>query len=188
MVAHGARSLVLVSRHTPESQVQERLDRLRDQGAQVFTFAVDVADRPALSTLLANLEDVAPRLCGTIHAAGALADAVLLNQDWAKYEGVFRAKLYGAWNLHILTQRYVLDHFILFSSIAAVMGPPGQSNYAAANAFLDSLAHYRRIQGFPAQSINWGAWSEIGMAATKNTDQRYEGLGIRSFTPEQGLD
>src|SRR2546426_5588911 len=71
--------------------------------------------------------------------------------------------------------------------MAAVMGPPGQSNYAAANAFLDILAHYRRIQGLPAQSINWGAWSEIGMAATKRTDQSY-GLGIRSFTPEQGLD
>ena len=187
MVAHGARSLGLVSRRSPDSQLQERLDRLRDQGAQVFTFMVDVTDCAALATLLANLEETAPRLCGVIHAAGVLADAVLLNQDWAKYEAVFRAKVYGAWNLHILTQRYVLDHFILFSSIAAVMGSPGQSNYAAANAFLDSLAHYRRAQGLPAQSINWGAWSEIGMAAMMRADQRYA-FGIRSFTPEQGLD
>src|SRR5205807_1230702 len=158
MVAHGARSLVLVSRRSPDSQLQERLDRLRDQGAQVFTFAVDVADRAALVTLLANLEETAPRLCGVIHAAGVLADAVLLNQDWAKYETVFRAKVYGAWNLHRLTQHYVLEHFILFSSMSAIMGPPGQSNHAAGNTFLDSLAHFRRNQGLPALSINWGAW------------------------------
>ena len=93
----------------------------------------------------------------------------------------------GAWNLHMLTQDYVLEHFILFSLMAAVIGSPGQSNYAAANAFLDSLAHYRRSQGLPAQSINWGAWSEIGMAAATGTDQHI-GFGIKSFTPEQGME
>ena len=187
MVARGARSLVLVSRRTPDSQVQERLDHLKAQGGQVLTFAADVADQAALSAILTHLEETALPLCGVIHAAGVLADAVLLNQDWAKYEAVFRAKVYGAWNLHVLTQRYVLEHFILFSSMAAVIGPPGQSNHAAANAFLDSLAHYRRNQGLPAQSINWGVWSEVGMAAAKGVDQHYQ-FGINSFTPAQGLE
>ncbi|HEX9332931.1 MAG TPA: beta-ketoacyl synthase N-terminal-like domain-containing protein, partial [Anaerolineales bacterium] len=134
-----------------------------------------------------TLEDLASPLCGVIHAAGVLADAVLLNQDWEKYETVFRAKVYGAWNLHRLTQHYALEHFILFSSISAIMGPPSQSNYAAANTFLDSLAHFRRSQGLPALSINWGAWSQIGMAATKGAHQNY-GFGIKSFAPEQGLE
>src|SRR5882724_2714112 len=105
MVARGARSLALISRRAPDSQVQERLDRLKVREVQVFTFAADIADQAALATVLVHLGQTALRVCGVIHAAGVLADAVLLNQDWAKYEVVIRAKVYGAWNLHVLTQR-----------------------------------------------------------------------------------
>ena len=96
-------------------------------------------------------------------------------------------KVQGAWHLHNLTQNQPLDFFILFSSAAALLGSPGQSNYGAANAFLDALAHYRRAQGLPGLSINWGIWSDIGVAAKRQVSERMKMKGVDMIAPEQGL-
>jgi acyl carrier protein len=93
----------------------------------------------------------------------------------------------GAWYLHALTKNMPLDFFVLFSSVASLLGSPGQGNHAVANAFLDALAHHRRAQGLPALSLNWGAWSEIGAAAQRNIDERITLQGMGSFSPLQGL-
>jgi acyl carrier protein len=96
-------------------------------------------------------------------------------------------KVLGAWHLHAATLDEPLDFFIMFSSAASLIGSPGQSNYVAANAFLDALAHERRRSGLAALSINWGPWSEIGLAARPDRGGRLADQGFASITPEQGL-
>ena len=96
------------------------------------------------------------------------------------------AKIAGAWNLHALTREMPLDFFVLYSSISAILGAPGQANHAAANAFMDALAHHRRASGLPALSINWGVWSEVGAAAERNVDAR-AGTRHRRFLAATGL-
>jgi hypothetical protein len=126
-------------------------------------------------------------LKGVIHCAAVLEDGVLANQDWTRFARVMAPKADGAWLLHALTRDKELDFFVMFSSIASVFGSRGQGNYTAANSFLDALAHYRRVQGFPALSVNWGAWMKVGLAARGHVDERLTGMGVGAFSPEEGL-
>jgi acyl carrier protein/short-subunit dehydrogenase len=128
------------------------------------------------------IEQQLPPLKGIIHTAGVLEDASLSKQTWEKFERVFSPKILGAWNLHLLSQEVDLDWFINFSSMASVLGSSGQSNYASANAFLDSLAHYRQAQGLPALTINWGPWAEGGMAENLG-EKAKKRLIKQGFTP-----
>ncbi|NER53003.1 MAG: KR domain-containing protein, partial [Symploca sp. SIO1A3] len=106
-----------------------------------------------------------PPLRGVINAAGTLDDGIILQQSWERYWSVMQPKVVGTWNLHSLTQTQHLDFFVCFSSAAALLGSPGQSNYAAANAFMDTLMHVRRAEGLPGLSVNWGSWANEGMSA-----------------------
>ena len=181
LVKRGARHLLLLSRRGPSAVAEETIIRLRAAGAHITTASVDVTDGAALETILRRIPAEAP-LKGILHAAGVLHDRSLLNQTFASFVEVARPKWLGAWNLHALTQGLPLDFFVLFSSAAALIGMPGQSNYAAANAMLDALAEYRRSQGLPALSIAWGPWSGAGMAATLHP----ENSGLGWITPEEG--
>jgi acyl carrier protein len=100
---------------------------------------------------------------------------------------VLEPKVLGAWNLHVRTAGRQLDFFALFSSAASILGSPGQANYAAANAFLDALAQHRRARNLPAVSINWGPWSEIGMAVRESRETRLSSTGMGSIEPTVGL-
>ncbi len=117
---------------------------------------------------------------------GCSTTALIADLDRAKFDRVFAPEVAGAWNLHQATLDLDLDFFVLFSSVAAVIGNLGQANYAAANAFLDGLALHRRRSGLAATSINWGPWAEAGMAAELDTD-RFAAQGIRALAPAQGL-
>jgi acyl transferase domain-containing protein/acyl carrier protein len=174
LVERGARHLVLVGRRGLPAEATD-LDEatrhrltavaaLKEQGATVHVLAVDVSDREALAEALRVLDDMPP-LRGVFHTAGTLDDGVLLNQSRERLAQVFAAKVKGAQHLDELTGSQPLEHFVLFSSVAAVLGSAGQAPYAAANAFLDGLAQRRRSQGLPGLSINWGPWAEAGMAA-----------------------
>jgi myxalamid-type polyketide synthase MxaC len=182
LVDRGARHLVLVGRSGASSpEAAGRVARLRERGADVLAAAADVADRAALSAVLANAAERMPPLRGVIHAAGVIDDALVVDQTLDRLEAVARPKVIGAWNLHALTAELGLDLFVLYSSAASLLGSPGQSGYAAANAFMDALAHHRRALGLPALSINWGPFAGAGLAAAAARARRFEARGVRSF-------
>ena len=121
------------------------------------------------------------------HAAGVLDDGILLEQTPERFERVMAPKVHGAWNLYRHTRDQKLDYFVLFSSIASLIGSPGQANYAAANAFLDGLVHYLHAEGAAGLSINWGAWARIGLAAREARQARLSSCGMRPISPDAGI-
>jgi acyl carrier protein len=114
---------------------------------------------------------------------------MLEQQTWSRFADVMAPKVLGAWNLHRLTLSSELDFFVLFSAAATLIGSPGQGNYAAANAFMDGLAHHRKAKGLPALSIDWGAWAEAGMAArlAKKHAERWARRGLRLIQLNEGM-
>ncbi|OZH51692.1 hypothetical protein AFK68_29280 [Hydrocoleum sp. CS-953] len=109
--------------------------------------------------------------------------------SWEQFTKVTAPKVAGTWNLHKLTKDIPLDFFVCFSSLVSMLGSPGQSNYAAANAFMDAVAQYRQNLGLPGVSINWGPWANIGLAARMGAQQqsRIESQGLQGIQSEQGL-
>ncbi len=190
MVAQGAKHLVLMSRHLPNPEVQSLIDQWSQTGVQVQVAQGDVSSELDLQQIMAKIERSMPPLKGIVHTAGVLDDGMLIQQNWQRFENVLAAKVWGSWNLHQQTQSLNLDFCIYYSSTASLLGSPGQGNYAAANAFMDGLAHYRQQHTQPAISINWGPWSEVGMAA-RLKDQAQSRLalgGMGSINRNQGLE
>src|SRR5581483_10189648 len=132
LAAHGARHLALLGRRGPGADASDALRALEQAGVRVVALRGDVADAAFLRAALAELGRSMPPLRGVFHAAGVLDDAPLLRQDWPAFERVMAAKVQGAWDLHTLTRDLPLEHFVLFSSVTALLGTPGQGNYAAA--------------------------------------------------------
>lgn len=189
MVDRGVRHLVLTGRREVSACVSEAIAQMERLGAKVVVAQADVAEWEDMARTLEQIKTSMPTLRGIIHAAGILDDGILLKQNWERFAKVMAPKVKGAWNLHRLTQDLPLDFFVSFSSISSLLGSPGQGNYAAANAFMDALAHYRRALGLPGLSINWGPWSDTGMAASLGGPDRdrLAAQGIESIPLEQGL-
>jgi acyl transferase domain-containing protein/acyl carrier protein len=187
LIARGARHLALVGRSDAD---QEFLDSLRKLGAEPHFYQADVADISAMATVIEQIETHQTPLAGVFHLAGMLEDGLLASQNWLHWKQVLAPKVTGAWNLHQLTKTKNLSVFVNFSSLASILGPAGQSNYAAANAFLDALAKHRCGVGLAGLSVNWGPWAEVGMAAQLNADQqaRMESLGVGRISTRNALD
>jgi tyrocidine synthetase-3 len=203
MVKQGARRLILMGRtELPPRAVWdkafERGDRLAQQigiireleamGASIHLAVVDVADEEQLKNFIASFrEEGWPPIRGVVHGAGTVDDQLLTACDVDSFKKVLRPKVQGAWQLHHQLKDVTLDFFIVFSSISTVVSSPRLGSYAAANAFLDALMHYRSNLKLPALSINWGPWAEIGMAARFNILSSTTSMGINPLLPMDGL-
>src|SRR6202023_1160548 len=160
VAGRGVRHLVLVSRRGPDAPgAQELAAELGTAGAEVQVVACDAADREALAKVIADIPVQHP-LSAVIHAAGVLDDAVVTSLTPERIDAVLRAKVNAAWNLHELTRDLNVSAFVMFSSMAGLVGSSGQANYAAANSFLDALAAHRRAHRLPAVSLAWGLWDQ----------------------------
>ncbi len=188
---HGVSRLVLASRQGPAAPHAADLEaELRELGADVTIAACDVSNRGELAALISTIPADAP-LTGVIHAAGVLDDAVVGSLAPEQLERVLAPKLDGALHLHELTAHLDLDLFVLFSSITATVGTPGQANYAAANAFLDALAAHRNSRGLAGLAIAWGLWeqeSEMTRGLADVDRARMLRSGIASMSAAQGLE
>jgi acyl transferase domain-containing protein/NADPH:quinone reductase-like Zn-dependent oxidoreductase/acyl carrier protein len=157
---YGVGHVVLVSRSGADGEgVAELLDQLTGAGAEVSVVACDVGDRDAVADVIAALPNQYP-LKGVFHAAGVIDDGLIASLTPGRVDTVLRSKVDGAWNLHELTRNMDLSAFVMFSSMAGIVGSPGQGNYAAANNFLDGLAAHRRAQGLAGLSVAWGLWEQ----------------------------
>jgi acyl transferase domain-containing protein/acyl carrier protein len=184
MVQHGARHLVLMGRSQPSEEAARTLRELEARGVRVHLARADVGSAASLREALDTVSRELPPLRGIIHASGQPDETLIRQQTWADFERVFASKAAGAWNLHHLTRDLPLDFFVLFSSVAGTLGFGGMGSYAAANAYLDALAGYRRQRGLPALSIGWGLWDHgLGEDRAKRSDR----LGLRAFPVDEGL-
>jgi len=187
LAEQGAGRVVAIGRRAPTPENAAALAALAANGTTIVTEQLDVTDAAALRALLQRLRADGPPLRGIVHSAGRLDDAALMQQNAARFAHVLGPKVTGGALLDALTRGDPLDWFVFYSSIAAVLGSPGQANHSAANAFLDALAQRRRCEGRPAQSINWGGWSEIGAAADRAVIERLAQQGLGALSPDQGI-
>ncbi|KAB8169629.1 type I polyketide synthase, partial [Streptomyces mimosae] len=187
---HGVRRLLLTSRRGPAAPgASELRAELEELGAEVTVAACDAADREALAALLTVVPDAHP-LTAVVHTAGLMDNGILRDLTPERLTSVLRPKVDAAWNLHELTRDLNLAAFVLFSSVTGTVDSPGQANYAAANAWLDALAHHRRAEGLPATSLAWSLWEQASHMTTSLTQAdvaRLARIGIGTLSAEVGL-
>jgi len=204
LIDRGAKTLILASRtqfpdnasNIPE-EIEESLQQkiltireLTELGATIHTVSLDVADKYQMLEAFGNWSKKYPPLKGIVHLAGVVVPQIIHQLTAENLYSVMRPKVFGTWLLHELSAEMNLDFFVLFSSAASVLNPPLLGSYAAANAFLDAIAHYRHSQGRKALSINWGFWDGKGMAVQyKGAEARtLVPKGMKSIPTEKGLD
>ncbi len=181
LATQGATHLVLSGRRTDSEAAQSAIADLENKGVKVKAVKADISQAEEVKSLLQACQEFAP-LKGIVHSAGVLDDGVMTQQTPARFAKTFAPKVQGSWHLHQYSQNIPLDFFVCFSSQSSLLGNGGQANYASANAFMDALMHQRQTMGLPALSINWGGWSEVGMA--KELMEKED----EAISPQQGVE
>ncbi len=182
LAERGARRMVVCGRSAPSEHAAGQLERLRATGADIAVVLGDIADPAVLAQVMHTATDGDVPLRGVLHAAGVVEDATLATLDDRLIDRVWRGKAEGGWALHRATLDHDLDFFVVYSSVASLLGSPGQAAYAAANAFLDDLVRWRLGHGLPATGIHWGAWSEVGRG------QHLAQQGHVTISPSDGVE
>ncbi|GBG36378.1 Phthiocerol/phenolphthiocerol synthesis polyketide synthase type I PpsC [Mycobacterium montefiorense] len=181
LVDQGAGLVVLNGRSAPSDETRSAIAELNAAGSRIEVVTGDIADADTAGRLVRAVEDAGFRVAGVLHSAMVLDDEIVLNVTDAAARRVFTPKVTGSWRLHQATAHLDVDWWLTFSSVASLLGAPGQGTYAAANSWVDGLVAHRRSLGLPAVGINWGPWAEVGRA------QFFADLGVAMITVEQGL-
>ena len=184
---NGAKHIALTGRSDNSNALKHELDEIKEMNVSINFYKADITKREDIENVLKEIKQTGFSLNGIIHSAGVLDDGVILNQDKNKFDKVMGPKVLGAFYLHEFTKESELDFFVMYSSVASLLGSAGQANHSAANAFFDSLSHYRRSMDLPALSINWGVWSDIGSAASRGADLKEKITGMSNIDPVKGI-
>jgi acyl transferase domain-containing protein/acyl carrier protein len=204
MVGHGARRLILMGRtplpprstwstiadEDPASRAISMILQMEKLGVTIRSAFVDIGDEPAMRSFFRHYEeDCQPPIRGVIHAAGAVRQTLVSDSTAEDFRELFKAKVDGTWLLHDILKHEPLDFLVFFSSASAVLSSPRLGPYAASNAFLDAMADYRTSAGLPALSINWGVWSDAGMAARSESSmaRKVSERGMGGMRTAEGL-
>lgn len=189
LAAKGAGTIALVSRkgmQTPDAK--EMIAELEQAGAKAFGIAADISNPDHVARALNEVQEHGVPLRGIFHAAAVLDDKPVYSLEPEQLQRVMMPKALGAWNLHQATRDLDLDCFVMLSSIASLLGSPGQGAYVAANSVLDALAQERRSAGLAGTAINLGALSQVGMAARhEGVEKHLARVGVGSLTPDEAL-
>ncbi len=181
LAKQGAGLVVLNGRSAPDDDVRSAIAEMNAAGSRIEVVTGDIAEPDTADRLVQAVENAGFRLAGVLHSAMVLDDEIVLNMSESAARRVFTPKVTGSWRLHQATAHLDVDWWLAFSSVASLLGAPGQGAYAAANSWVDGLVAYRRSVGLPAVGINWGPWAEVGRA------QFFADLGVSLITVEQGL-
>jgi NADPH:quinone reductase-like Zn-dependent oxidoreductase/acyl carrier protein len=189
LAMQGARNVILAGRGAKNAPEHPIVAELQQLGVEVRVERVDVASADQLRGLLDRIRATGRSLQAVFHAAGVVQDSTLAKESWSSFREATAPKIEGAWNLHCLTENDPIRLMVFFSSVASILGSPGQGSYAAGNAFLDALAHHRASRGLATLSVNWGGWTSAGMAARLKTEQiaRWTRHGVRLMEPAAAL-
>ena len=190
LIQHGAKHLILTGRTGADTPQRKAIvKRLEQLGATVLAAACDTSDFARLKDLFLEIEAKLPPLRGVFHSGALILDQPIPEIDKETLEQVMRSKALGAWNLHVLTSKMHLDHFVLYSSVANLVGNSRQSIYSAANGFLNGLAQKRQSMGLPGTSVNWGAIADVGVVAQdEKLEQFLRYTGLRGISAMEGLE
>lgn len=181
---HGAGHVYAIGRQVrQDGEIEQLMAYASQRGVVCHFLSVDITRPEEVHALFDRIRRTGVPLRGIIHSAVVLDDGLVQEQSAERLHRVLAPKVAGAWNLHEASQDHRLDFFVMYSSVVALLGNVGQTNYAAANTFLDALSHFRHGMGLPSLTVNWGQLGEVGVVA--RDEKLAASLSKRGFTALQ---